>query len=497
MADDLGYADLGIFGSEIQTPNIDSIATGGMLFTQFHTAPLCAPTRAMLLSGNNSHVAGMAKQHQIGVLGTPVPGYENSLSNRIVPFTKLLQDGGYNTYMAGKWHLGLAPENSPLEAGFSRSFALLNGAASHFSDIGYSDVGSSYREDGELAEYPTGRYSTEYYTDRLIEYIDEGKADNKPFFAYAAYTSPHWPLQVPNEYLDLYSGHYDDGYDALRERRFESLKEAGIIPLESTLPPRNETIRPWEDLSPEERRRESRKMELYAAMLDNLDDQIGRLIEYLKANDIYENTLIVFMSDNGAAAEDFYNSGPPPYRKHIRENFDNSYELMGTEASLVSYGPQWAEAGSAPFQRTKGYSREGGIVAPMAVSGPGVTARGAINSTYLTVMDLAPTFLELAGMQYPEDGSYYPMLGSSINNLLSGQTSIVHDEDYVTTLYNEGRAYLRQGGGKYPTLSLHLMSLLLSSSICHPIQGRQWTLPMTNRKSSQNSLGCGVPNARD
>ena len=450
VADDLGYADLGSFGSSIQTPSIDALAAQGIRFTQFHTAPYCAPTRAMLLSGNNNHVAGMARQGRDGLLDYDVPGYENSLSDRIVPFPQLLQAAGYHTYTVGKWHLGLADENSPRAAGFSRAFNLLQGAGTHFDDIGYSEVRSQFRLDDELVEYPVGRYSTEVYTDQLIEFIEENRDDGKPFFAFAAYTSPHWPLQVPDDYLDLYAGEYDDGYDALRLRNFAALKKAGIVPDESELPPRNDAITPWDELSAEERRRESRKMELYAAMVDNLDDHVGRLLEYLQQNDLYDNTLIIFMSDNGAAGEDFYNEGP--YSEHIQAHFDNAYEKMGTAESFVSYDDPWAEAGSAPFMRRKGYTREGGIAAPMIVAGPGVEATGLIDRTYLTVMDLAPTFLEIAGAAYPADGSVRPMLGESMRAFLAGEAESVHDDDYVTTLYHSGRAYLRQGDWKIANL---------------------------------------------
>jgi arylsulfatase A-like enzyme len=450
VADDLGYADLGVYGSDISTPNIDLLASRGMLFTQFHTAPSCAPTRAMLLSGNNNHVAGMARQSQSGLAGIPVAGYEASLSERIVPLPRLLQDAGYQTYSVGKWHLGGELRTSPHAAGFSRAFNLLGGAGTHFDAVGFSVGGSSYRADKDLVEYPQGSYSTELYTDRLIEFIDADKARGKPFFAFAAYTSPHWPLQVPDEYLDLYAGFYDDGYDALRERRFESLQGAGIIPETSSLPPRNDAISPWDALSAEQQRRESRKMELYAAMVDNLDDHVGRLLDYLKANDLYHNTLIVFMSDNGAAGENFYNRGP--HSEYLQAHFDNDYSTMGTSASFVSYDEQWAEAGSAPFQRSKTYTREGGIVAPLVIAGPGVSGRGVIDASYLTVMDLAPTFIELAGAQYPDNGTVRPMLGASINDYLAGEATSVHAEDYVTTLFHAGRAYLRQGDWKISTL---------------------------------------------
>ena len=186
VADDLGYADLGIYGGDIQTPNIDALAAQGVLFTQFHTAPYCAPTRAMLLSGNNNHVAGMARQGRTGLGDSPVPGYENSLSDRIVPFPRLLQEAGYHTYTVGKWHLGLEAETSPHVAGFSRAFNLLDGVGTHFDAVGFFEGGSTYRQDEDLVEYPIGRYSTDLYTDRLIEFIDANKDDGNPFFAFAA-----------------------------------------------------------------------------------------------------------------------------------------------------------------------------------------------------------------------------------------------------------------------------------------------------------------------
>jgi arylsulfatase len=446
VADDLGYADLGTYGSDIRTPNIDALAARGVLFTQFHAGPSCAPTRAMLLSGNNNHVAGVGRQSYSG----SVPGYEGHLSDRIAPLPEVLRNAGYRTYMAGKWHLGGEAEHSPAAAGFDRSFSLVDGAGAHYSSSGFFEGGSTYREGFEEVDYPEGAYSTELYTDRLIEFIDAGQADDAPFFAVAAYTSPHWPLQVPEAELDRYSGVYDDGYDMLRERRFESLKEAGIVPDASTLPPRNGAITPWADLSGEQKRRESRKMELYAAMVENLDGHVGRLIDHLKATGQYDNTLVVFMSDNGAAGEDFFNVGG--YTSYLQSTYDNALENMGRPTSFVSYGEQWAEAGSAPFSRRKTYSREGGLVAPMIVAGPGVAGRASIERAYLTVMDLAPTFIEIAGAEYPATGSVRPMLGESLTGLFGGTASRVHDDDYVTTLFHGGRAYVRQGRWKLVTL---------------------------------------------
>ncbi len=449
VADDLGYADLGVHGSDIATPNIDALAARGILFTQFHTAVMCAPTRAMLLSGNNSHVAGMGRQSVSGILGDPQPGYENHLSDRIIPFPRLLRDAGYHTYMTGKWHLGTEPEHSPRAAGFEFSYSNLSGAGNHWDAVGFKEGGSTFRENGEMTEWPPGRYTTDFFTERLIEYIDTNRDDGQPFFALAAYTSPHWPLQVPDDELNLYAGKYDAGYDVLREKNFGTLKAAGIIPRDSRLPPRNDEITPWEHLDKQQQRIEARKMELYAAMVSNLDGHVGRLVAYLKKTGLYDNTLIVFMSDNGAAAEDFYNDPKwGSYKDYTNAHYNNDYENMGKPDSFVSYAAPWAEAGSAPFQLYKGFTREGGITAPMIISGKGVASAGLKSSAYLTVMDLAPSFIELAGAHYPDDGSVQPMAGQSINTLLAGKSATVHNEDYVTVHSHGGLAMIRKGPWK-------------------------------------------------
>ncbi|HEY7673524.1 MAG TPA: arylsulfatase [Gammaproteobacteria bacterium] len=449
IADDLGYSDLGAYGGDIRTPNIDALAHEGILFTQFHASPVCATTRAMLLTGNNNTVAGLARMGSYG--GPVIPGlygYENTLPDRVGVLPRILQEAGYRTYLAGKWHLGESVEHSPWSAGFERSFAMKYGAGNHFDGVGIRPIEHPYFEDDTEVDWPEGEYSTDLYTNKLIEFLEADKDSNRPFFMMAAYTSPHWPLQVPERDLDLYAGRYDMGYDRLRELRFESLKHAGIIPAESRLPPRNPTIKPFADLSPVEQRREARKMELYAAMVDNLDRHVGRLLDYLRANDLFENTLIVFMSDNGAAAEDFYYQGP--FVDYIQAHYDDSYERMGKRGNYVSYGPQWAQAGAAPFRLYKGYPSEGGIVAPMIIAGNGVARSRGISRAYITVMDLMPTFLELAGAQYPEDK--LPMLGESARAFLAGEADAVHGDDYVTTLAYQQRAFVRQGNWKLMTL---------------------------------------------
>lgn len=460
VADDLGYADLGCFGGDIKTPNIDRLASHGLRFSRFHTGPSCAPTRAMLLTGQNNHVAGIGWQGGVPN-NSPLRGkrgYEGHLSERIIPVPTLLKEAGYHTYVTGKWHLGTQEEDSPLHKGFEKSYTVLQGGANHFNAIGIEpkDTISTYRENGKLVEYPEGRYSTEFYTDKLIEFIREGieSNDNKPFFAFAAYTSPHWPLQVPDDYLDRYAGDYDMGYDSLRALRFASLKKAGMIPESATLPPRLDFITPWDSLSVEEKRIEARKMELYAAMVDNLDYHIGRLIQFLKSENKYDNTIIIFMSDNGAANNDFYNEEWS--KDFIRARYTNTIENMGHADSFVSYGPQWAHAGAAPFNRFKTYTTEGGLNTPFIISGKGIPALGEISDEYLTVIDLAPTFYELAGVTYPGNlatKKTKPLLGNSILPFINGVRPNIHDEEYGVGLEHRSHIFYRKGDWKLVQLA--------------------------------------------
>jgi len=361
--------------------------------------------------------------------------------------TALLKNAGYHTYMAGKWHLGDTPESNPHQKGFEHSFVLIGGAANHYDDQGLSKNNpiSHYTEDGKTAKWKEGNYSTDFYTDKLIEYIDLNKEDTKPFFAFAAYTSPHWPLQVDEKYWRKYEGRYDDGYEKLKERRLESLKKAGMIPENAVLPTSHKRVLSWDDLTIKEKMKESRKMELYAGMVDNLDHNIGRLIQHLKNIGEYENTLIVFMSDNGADARKD-KTGP-----FFREHFNNDYEMMGKSNSFISYGAQWAEAGTSPFRYFKGFTTEGGMTAAMIISGPNVERTNEIDHGFVTLMDIAPTFYEVANTYYPktfEGNEVYPLKGNSIMPLAMGKVDEVHSSDYVFSMEHNNWAMLRKGNWK-------------------------------------------------
>ena len=445
VADDLGFGDIGCYGGDIETPNIDGLAHNGIKFSSFHTAPMCAPTRAMLLSGNDNHIAGMGGQG----LTTKEFGYEGRLTNRIITIPELLKDVDYHTYMAGKWHLGKEPRSNPHQKGFEKSYVLINGAGNHYNNQSALNNGkSSYTENGESVLWEEGNYSTDFYTDKIIEYIDINKDDNQPFFAFVTYTSPHWPLQVDEKYWKKYIGQYDDGYEKLRERRLISLKKAGIIPNDISAPPSHERVLPWDSLSNQEKMEEARKMELYAGMVDNLDHNIGRLIKYLKDIGEYENTLFVFMSDNGAANRDFINNDR---FASLKEYYNDDYDNMGNANSYISYGPQWAEAGSSPFRYFKDFATQGGINTTMIIKGPNVNRKNEIHHGFTSLLDLAPTFYDVAGISYPEDyneNKVYPLKGNSLIPFVSGKTNEIHDSEYVFAMEHYGNAMLRKGNWK-------------------------------------------------
>ena len=459
VADDLGYTDLGSFGGEIRTPNLDALAVVGIRNTAFYTAPTCSPTRAMLLSGVDNHRNGYGTmegdwaENQKGVRG-----YEGHLNYDVVTFPRLLQDAGYHTSIAGKWHQAFPAIDTtlwPAKRGFDKSFNLMQGGAGHFSDQQplFSFFGRTYYvEDGNIIEkLPDEFYSSDYYAAKTIEYIDESQKLNKPFFTYLSFTAPHWPLQVPDEYIDLYKGRYDAGYEALAEERLKLAKEEGIIDESTKVPPLSPNVLPWNELSPEEQRASSRTMEIYAAMVEQMDANFGKVVEHLKSIGQYDNTLIIFMSDNGAEGNSIW--GVADTREWVGENFDNSLENIGRKNSYIFTGPSWAQVSSLPFKWYKSFSTEGGVRSPAIISYPKWKQNsGTINEDYISVMDLAPTILDFAGVEHPgkqyKDREIYPMDGVSLVNWLEGNEESAHQIDEVHCWELYGRIGVRQGDWK-------------------------------------------------
>ena len=390
MADDLGYMDVGFFGSEIRTPNLDELALGGLRLTNFHAAPSCAPTRAMLMSGTTNGEAGVT------ALDDPLRADVATLSERLAA-------AGYHTYMAGKWNLGVTPEDGPAARGFEKSYALMKAADNHLGHNLFPgsppthEGQAAYLEHGQPVELPQGWFSSRIYTDKLTEYIDATLGDGVPWFGYLAFTAPHWPLQAPEDWIDRYAGRYDEGYNVVLESRYREGKRLGILPDALDLDGYMSTATPWESLEDEERRMLSRTMEVYAAMVENLDTHVGRLIDFLDASGQLDDTVIIFSSDNGAdgASRAFRPRTVP------RTDTDNSLENTGREWSFSTVGRGWGEAAMAPYRGLKGALYEGGTLVPVFINHVDVADKGGIDRTYLTLMDMLPTLLEIAEQPVP------------------------------------------------------------------------------------------------
>ena len=459
VVDDMGYSDIGPFGGEIKTPALDSLAKSGIRFTDFHTSVACSPTRSMLLSGTDNHLAGMGTQAEATFPNQESKlGYEGYLNDRVVSIATLLQDAGYSTAMAGKWHLGEQIENDPYNRGFQKTFVLLEGGASHFDDewMMYANYTPTYRENGVRVHVPKGFYSSEFYTDKIMQYIDTRDA-GKPFFAYLSFTAPHDPLQVPDEWLDKYSGRYDKGYEALRKERLDSLKELGFIPEDATPYPLLPNITEWNNLSKEQRKIEAREMELYSAMIDNVDHHLGRLFNHLKKTGDYENTLIIFFSDNGANGTEMHQY-PDTDKAWVDRNSDNRYENMGRQFSRVGAGPAWAQVSMTPYRLFKGFTTEGGIRTPLIISGPGLTGEGGHNDAFAHVTDISATILDAADVDHPmmsyKGRKVEPLRGRSMTNVLIGKSAFIYDNDTAVSWEMLGFRAVRKGDFKLVWLPL-------------------------------------------
>ena len=487
VADDLGFSDCSCYGSEIQTSNIDSLASdpaGGLRFSSFHVAAACSPTRAMLMTGTDHHITGLGQLPEF-VRNSPAhqgrPGHEGYLNDRVVALPELLRDGGYHTLMSGKWHLGLKPQYSPKARGFDKSFALLPGCANHY---GYEPPYESVEEPPrffetavaalhmEGSEYvpklPDDWYSSDGYATKMIQYLRERSSSEKetPFFAYLPFSAPHWPLQAPKESMDKYKGIYADGPEALRLRRLERLKELGIVggdvvPHDVVTGPREQGE--WTTLTEDERAKSARSMEAYAGMVDRMDENIGRVLNYLKRTGEYDNTYIFFMSDNGAegASYEARDMIRDDILNHIYKYYDNSLENIGRRNSYVWYGNRWAQAATAPSRLYKMFSTQGGCRVPLVLK-PAVRAGdqamvggNRLTDAFCTVMDIVPTVLEYANLEHPtiyKGRLVAPVRGKSWKAFLDAsaagkQPSLwdIHGEDHVTGFECAGSGALRRG----------------------------------------------------
>lgn len=442
LADDIGYSDIGCYGSEIRTPNLDRLADNGIRFTQFYNTSRSSPSRASLLTGLYSHQAAM------GHLATrPLfdePGYLDNLSKNAVTIAELLKGAGYSTYMTGKWHLygmnasnlpeegAIDRSNWPVQRGFDRYFGNLSGSCSYYDPFTLLS-NNTFIPPGE------DFYYIDAISDTTVKFILEHPSD-KPFFFYVAYYAAHWPLHAPEEMIEKYKGMYDIGWDSLRVLRYSRQKELGVISEQHKLTARPETIAAWEDEPMKEW--QARRMETYAAMIDIMDQGIGRIIAALEEKGELDNTIILYMQDNGGCAEPVLTNKmatplteeqkvlkpfpsdqilqvrKPEYTRDGRYIRSGRGVMAGPADTWVAYGEEWANVSNTPFRLYKSFVHEGGIKTPLIVHWPaGIKAKGTISNEVGHLIDIMPTCLEIAGVGYPEEfngNSIHPLEGLSL-----------------------------------------------------------------------------------
>jgi len=443
LNDDMGYSDLGCYGGEIRTPTLDRLAADGLRFTQFYNTARCCPSRASLLTGLHPHQADVG--HMVGDDG--IDGYRGDLSRRAVTIAEALRPAGYRTTMSGKWHVAHSltdPGNWPNDRGFDDHYGIINGADSYYDPMYLKRNGAGVRAEDDY-------YLTDALSDEAVRQIREHVAQypDQPFFQYLAYTAPHWPLHAREEDIARYRGCYDEGWDALREERLQRMIELGILDPGSELTARDPTQPPWEEA--EHKAWQVRRMEVYAAQIDRMDQGIARVIAALEATGQLDNTLILFLADNGGCAEEItadWNWGQTTRGGDpVRVGNDPSV-MPGAEDTYQSYGVPWANASNTPFREYKHWVHEGGIATPLIVHWPaGIADRGELRCAPAQLPDIMATCLDIAGVEYPEEYNGHaiqPLEGFSL------RPSFEKDEPVRETLYweHEGNAAVRRGRWK-------------------------------------------------
>ena len=439
LADDLGFADLGAYGSEIQTPNIDRLAASGMRFSNFHVAASCAPTRAMLMTGLDSHTVGVANiPEAIPGEQSHAPAYQGVLDTSVPTIAEMLQAAGYRTMMTGKWHLGLADGERPSQRGFDRALMLADTGADNWRQRSYLPIyaQANWYEDGKPTTLPDDFYSSEYLVDKAIEYIGSDADSQDPFFAYVAFQAVHIPVQAPAAFRDKYLQTYADGWHALRAARSQGLADTGILPsaLQGLPMP---TTPDWQTLTPEQQAFEARGMAVYAGMVDAMDHHIGRLVDHIDSIGELDNTIFIFLSDNGAegslATRPLGNSADAPvapFRVWMRwAGYNTDGDTLGERDSYHDIGPAWASAAVGPLAWYKFFAGEGGLRVPLVISGSHngqniASQTGRVSHALGWATDIVPTVLSLAGVQTSTDFE-----GKNLAPLLSEDQPQVRGDD--------------------------------------------------------------------
>lgn len=445
VADDVALMDFSAYGGEAHTPNIDALAEQGVLFANFHTTPMCAPSRAMLLTGMDNHLTGVATIPEVlPPEHKGQPGYSMYLEPGVETIAARLQPLGYRTLMTGKWHLGHGPGQLPNHHGFERSFVLDASGADNWEQRSYLpfyDI-APWFEDGEPATLPEDFYSSAFIVDKMLEYVEEARPADQPFLAYLAFQAVHIPVQAPREFSDNYRGVYDEGWQALRSARWQRARDRGLVPKDAPLAPMHPALADWDGLSDDERRLFSRRMEVNAGMIEAMDHHIGRFIAHLRAQGQYANTLFIVTSDNGPEAADPGDSTLMRLWLRLVGYDATSVDTLGERGSYGFIGPAWASAAAGPSDLFKFYSSQGGLRVPLIISGPGI-APNSLQPAFSIAADIAPTLLDLLQQPVAE-----AMTGRSLVPLLRGQVDSVYPADMPVGIETAGNAALFRGDYK-------------------------------------------------
>ncbi|MEZ5572124.1 MAG: arylsulfatase [Halioglobus sp.] len=455
LADDLGFSDIAPFGSEIHTPTLSALAENGIRFSNYHTAASCAPTRGMLLTSVDSHRNGVPN---IPETIPPEQGqhanYRGTLGHNVVTVASLMQDAGYHTYMAGKWHLGKSPDLLPFRRGFERTVTMADTGADNWEQKPYIPIykKANWFADGEEFDLPKDFYSSRFLIDKTIEFISSNVGDGQPFFAYIPFQAVHIPVQTPQEFTDKYLGVYDAGWDELRKQRQLRAEQMGVIPPGIDMV-RMSTTNDWDSYTAEEQRYHAKRMAVYAGMIDAMDYHIGRLINYLKESGQYDNTVFIFTSDNGSEASGVDTPRSPVVRFGLwLQDYNDDYDTLGLKGSFNTIGPSFASAAASPLDFYKFYAGEGGMRVPLIISGASIPATQKPSNAFTYVTDITPTILELGGVKPP--GARYggrpvePMIGRSLLPIARAEADRVYSETDTIGYELGGNSALFQGDYK-------------------------------------------------
>lgn len=480
VGDDMGLGDIGPFGSEIYTPSLNMMAQDGVRFSNFHASPVCSITRSQLLTGNNNIEIGLASfDYAVYPEAKGKPGYEGYLTGNAVTIQELLRDAGYDTYQTGKWHLGgQHGGRGPHEMGFTHSYGILAGGSNHWNNgdmlpnMSHPDsqkaakagqippmIDMPFFEDGKPVERPLGIYSDDLYTGKMLGFMEQSRRADKPFFAYLAFTTAHLPIQAPGGLAERYYEQYLElGWDGLKAQRMQQLIDAGILPQDSKLPPQNPITRPWDSLNDDEKKLQAKIFATYAAMIESQDRHIGRVMDWLRETGELDNTLIIYMTDNGPEGTDAFGElGNPALSGWMEKHFSQDIADVGHGNSNWQIGIEWANAATGSLQWWKWFIDEGGIRVPLIVvppksHGDKFTQQGEVSDTFVSVKDLPMTILQYAGVKHPETRyqgrDIIAPSGKSMVSFLNGKAKTVYGPNDWTAFELFGNAYVVRGDYK-------------------------------------------------